>query len=132
MAGAARERAAGFLLWYLRDDLRAAAEIRFAADELGLAWRTLRRAADDLGVQRRKQAWGRDGFWTWALPDDLLDPDRPPPPELRPARGLCDCERTFPGDGACLNCGKSVLPDAKPYRAPTQARPGRIVVWGDL
>jgi putative DNA primase/helicase len=48
-------------------------EIRAAANEAGLAWHTVRRAQEKLGVVARKD--GLNGPWKWHLPEGA-QPDR--------------------------------------------------------
>jgi putative DNA primase/helicase len=55
---------------WLREQLRGgpkwATEIQEAARKAGHAWRTVRRAADTMGIERRRQG-GRNGQWIWSL-----------------------------------------------------------------
>ena len=55
------------------DDLLAAGakpakDVRRQTDAAGLAWRTVRRAADELHVARVKRGFGSTGEWVWELP----------------------------------------------------------------
>ena len=63
-----RGEATEWLLGYLRWGPRPVAEIREDAARAGHAWRTVRRAADDLGVIRS----GGPGS-TWELPKELRE-----------------------------------------------------------
>jgi putative DNA primase/helicase len=53
---------------FLRDELAdgplAAADLRARADAAGQAWRTVQRAADDLGVGRRRHGFGKGSEWS--------------------------------------------------------------------
>lgn len=62
----ARDGAAEFLLEVLRIDVVPAKVIEAEARAAGISWRTVRRAADDLGVIKRKD--GMSGGWYWSLP----------------------------------------------------------------
>jgi putative DNA primase/helicase len=62
-----REQAKQFLLDLLADGPVPSTTVYADGDEAGLAARTLRRAADDLGIERNKMGL-KDG-WEWALPD---------------------------------------------------------------
>jgi hypothetical protein len=42
--------------------------IEQAADEAGHAWRTVRRAKEDLGITSDRVGFGKEGRWEWALP----------------------------------------------------------------
>lgn len=59
-----------FLLSLLEDGPMAAKEIKDDADAAGFAWRTVHRAADKLGVEKRKNGFGK-AAWTWRLPPFL-------------------------------------------------------------
>lgn len=50
-------------------------EIRAAAASAGIAWITLRRAADELGIRARKTGFGPDGCWLWG-PNPAYDAHR--------------------------------------------------------
>ncbi len=60
---------------FLREVLGAgpvpSGKIEDEARKAGLAWRTVRRAKDQLGVRVRKT--GVDGGWVWSLPEDGHD-----------------------------------------------------------
>jgi hypothetical protein len=57
---------------WLKDTLIAGSleqqEVRKRAEAVGIAYRTLRRAKDSLGVRSRKGAMA--GAWIWCLPED--------------------------------------------------------------
>ncbi|MFM0002742.1 AAA family ATPase [Paraburkholderia dipogonis] len=61
-----RVAAAEFLEGLLSDGPMSSKQIRKDADEAGYAWRTMHRAADTLGVEKRKI--GMKEGWQWALP----------------------------------------------------------------
>ncbi|SOY56032.1 AAA family ATPase [Cupriavidus taiwanensis] len=61
----AQDAAADFLLQVLADDVVPAKEVESEAKAAGIAWRTVRRASDELNVKKRK---GDSGKWYWSLP----------------------------------------------------------------
>ncbi|WP_250865608.1 AAA family ATPase [Caballeronia sp. INSB1] len=61
-----RVEAAEFLEGLLADGPMSSKQIRKDADEAGFSWRTVHRAADSLGVEKRKL--GMKEGWRWALP----------------------------------------------------------------
>jgi len=61
-----REEAREFLLAALADGARSAKEIRRAAEADGLAWRTVQRAREDLGVRATRVGFASGA--TWRLP----------------------------------------------------------------
>ncbi len=61
----AKDAAIEFLKEVLGDDVVPMKSIEAEAKEAGIAWRTVRRAADALGVKSRK---GEGGKWYWSLP----------------------------------------------------------------
>ena len=65
---APRADAEGFLRELLAAGSMASADVEQEAKEAGISWRTLRRAADDIGVVKWRQG-GADGHWRWRLPD---------------------------------------------------------------
>lgn len=65
-----REEAANWLRDYLTDGPQSAKQVRAAANEAGLAWITVRRAKDALGIRPAKTRF--DGGWEWALPSKTL------------------------------------------------------------
>ncbi len=62
--------AAEWLTELLCDGAKKSAEIQQAANLEGIAWRTLRRAADDIGVVKVRQGGGVGSWVEWDLPDD--------------------------------------------------------------
>jgi putative DNA primase/helicase len=60
----AQDSAAAFLQEVLKDDLVPVKSIEAEAKEAGLAWRTIRRASDALGVVKRR---GAENRWYWSL-----------------------------------------------------------------
>jgi hypothetical protein len=65
---APRADAEGFLRELLTSGSMASGEVESKAKAAGISWRTLRRAADDLGVEKWREG-GADGHWRWRLPD---------------------------------------------------------------
>jgi hypothetical protein len=63
-----RADAEGFLRELLAAGSMASADVEQQAKAAGISWRTLRRAADAIGVKRWKEG-GADGRWFWRLPD---------------------------------------------------------------
>ena len=63
--GNAQDSAASFLQEVLKDDVVPVKSIESEAKEAGLAWRTIRRASDSLGVMKRR---GAENRWYWSLP----------------------------------------------------------------
>ncbi|WP_081063966.1 AAA family ATPase [Burkholderia cepacia] len=61
-----RAEASEFLEGLLSDGPMSSKQIRKDADEAGFSWRTMHRAADALGVEKRKV--GMKEGWQWALP----------------------------------------------------------------
>jgi hypothetical protein len=61
----AQDAAADFLRQVLGDDVVPSKMVESEAKEAGIAWRTVRRASDELGVKKRK---GDGGKWYWSLP----------------------------------------------------------------
>jgi hypothetical protein len=60
----AQDSAAAFLQEVLKNDLVPVKTIEAEAKEAGLAWRTIRRASDALGVLKRR---GTENRWYWSL-----------------------------------------------------------------
>ncbi len=63
--GNAQDSAAAFLREVLGDDLVPVKSIEAEAKDAGIAWRTIRRASDSLGVVKRR---GMENRWYWSLP----------------------------------------------------------------
>ena len=63
--GNAQDSAAAFLAEVLRDAVVPVKNIETEAKEAGLAWRTIRRASDAMGVVKRR---GAENRWYWSLP----------------------------------------------------------------
>jgi len=63
-----RNAAVDWLRTLLRDGAMSVQEIRKAAQEAGFSWRTVRRAAETLPIERRKKSF--DGGWEWRLECD--------------------------------------------------------------
>lgn len=67
---AAKAIAQEWLIAILMGGPRKQAEIQEEAATSGISWGTVRRAADELELVKKREGFGRGGFWTWALPDD--------------------------------------------------------------
>ena len=63
--GNAKDSAAAFLQEVLKGDLVPVKSIEAEAKEAGIAWRTIRRASDSLGVIKKR---GAENRWYWSLP----------------------------------------------------------------
>jgi hypothetical protein len=67
-----RDTATQFLRDVLKDRAMPTKWIENAAKQAGLAWRTVQRAASDLGViASRIGGIASEGEWQWQLPDDV-------------------------------------------------------------
>lgn len=64
----ARDEAAAFLRVELSRGPRPVTELKAAAKDAGLSWRTVERAKKEMGVEARKRGFA--GPWCWELPDD--------------------------------------------------------------
>ena len=64
--GNAQDSAAEFLQEVLKGDVVPVKSIETEAKEAGLAWRTIRRASDALGVVKKR---GAENRWYWSLPN---------------------------------------------------------------
>jgi putative DNA primase/helicase len=76
----AREEAAEWLRTVLVDGPMSAADVRSQAQAAGLAWATVRRAKERLGIvpQRLSEGAAGAGRWVWALPAEIARCSRPP------------------------------------------------------
>ena len=76
-----REDAADWLAATLDGAPMPSRQVKAAADEAGHAWRTVQRAMRSLGVQVKRDGFGKDGKTLWALPHsrqtDALAPHAP-------------------------------------------------------
>jgi putative DNA primase/helicase len=63
--GNAKDSAAEFLREVLKGDVVPVKSIEAEAKEAGIAWRTIRRASDALGVLKKR---GAENRWYWSLP----------------------------------------------------------------
>lgn len=61
----AQDAASAFLREVLRDDVVPVKTVEAEGKAAGLAWRTIRRASDALGVAKRR---GAENRWYWSLP----------------------------------------------------------------
>ena len=68
-----RRDAGDFLRELLADGAISSKQIKIDATEAGFVWRALHRAADRIGVIRRKN--GMKGGWFWSLPKMSLSPE---------------------------------------------------------
>ena len=76
--GGALGDAVAFLKALLSDGPLTAREIKQDADAAGYSWRTVHRAADKLGVEKRKEGGafgGRGAVWRWYLPGESTAQD---------------------------------------------------------
>ncbi len=64
----ALDEAKRFLCELLADGEVGAKQVRAAATDAGVSWRTVRRAKEDLRIKPRKSR--QDALWYWSLPDD--------------------------------------------------------------
>jgi hypothetical protein len=71
--GAAAD-AKAFLEEELADGPRPVQDLERAARQVGIASRTLQRARQDLGIQKRKVGFGKKGYWMMELPKDADEP----------------------------------------------------------
>jgi putative DNA primase/helicase len=72
------DSAVGYAMGWLTDVLDGRGEVPAAdvldmADDEKLARRTVQRAAHELGVQRRRDGFGKGAAWFWTLPDGIND-----------------------------------------------------------
>jgi putative DNA primase/helicase len=65
----AKARAKEFLETMLADGPVESKRVQAEAKAAGLAWRTVRRAGDGLQVKVERDGFGREGVWTWRLPN---------------------------------------------------------------
>jgi hypothetical protein len=70
-----RQEAIAFLQKELAGCSVAVSELKLAAKKAGIAWRTVERAANDLGVIRLSSGFA--GGWSWRLPESDLVPTTP-------------------------------------------------------
>jgi putative DNA primase/helicase len=63
-----RDREREWLKKRLADGPLDQATIRSYSDETGFSWRTIQRAATDLGVEKFRSGFGKGGRWSWRLP----------------------------------------------------------------
>ena len=71
--GDAVSEACAMLQDVLADGPVSVNDVKSEADEAGLAWRTVRRASDKLGIVKTKSAM--HGGWSWALPKVAKSPE---------------------------------------------------------
>ncbi|PIR48109.1 hypothetical protein COU80_06065 [Candidatus Peregrinibacteria bacterium CG10_big_fil_rev_8_21_14_0_10_55_24] len=64
----ALEEAEEYLKEELRDGPKRARELYADAKDAGISERTLKRAKANLNIERTKDGFGKDGFWSWQLP----------------------------------------------------------------
>jgi len=63
-----KAEAAEWITNYLAFGARKQNEIAEDSQQHGVSFRTLRRAAEDIGVVKVRRGFGKDGFWLWSLP----------------------------------------------------------------
>jgi len=89
--------AAEYLVGVLMFGARDAKQVADEGVAAGFSWRTLQRAAEKAGVQRKRQGFGKGSKVTWALPDSH--------PALKVAAAMT---------------GQTTLPGARRRRRPTR------------
>lgn len=65
------EEAVEFLRVELADDVMTSKAVQAAARDAQITERTLRRAAERVGVVKEKTGYGREGAWHWRLPNEV-------------------------------------------------------------
>jgi hypothetical protein len=63
-----KAEAAEWLTNYLSYGARKQNELAEDSTQQGMSFRTLRRAAEDIGIAKVRRGFGKDGFWLWSLP----------------------------------------------------------------
>lgn len=71
------EEAETFILGELAEGPRKVQELQEAADDLGLAWKTVQAAKGRLPVESEKKGFGKDGFWVWKRAEEAPKADGP-------------------------------------------------------
>ncbi len=62
-----RSEAADFLTDLLAAGPMKSGDVKRKAEQAGLSWRTVQRAATDAGVQKRRDGFGRDAAYFWSM-----------------------------------------------------------------
>ena len=76
MKPTAVDLAATFLEDILANGPQPSKAIRERGEAAGHAWKTLNRAKNELGIEAELRGFGKDGHWTWRLPDsEAAKPD---------------------------------------------------------
>ena len=96
-----RREAEDWLRDILADGPLAAKTIQQQAKDAGLAWITVRRAKDRLGIKPVKTRF--DGGWEWALPEDAQDAQSPGGEHLRGAGASSTESSTYNPDFGVQN-----------------------------
>ena len=77
-----RQAAADWLVRYLGFGPRPVKELREDAAQYGMSWATIRRAADDVKIEKFRVGFGKEGISVWTLPIGHPHTDgQPPDPE---------------------------------------------------
>jgi RecA-family ATPase len=63
-----KAEAAEWVTNYLSYGTRKQTELSEDSMQYGISFRTLRRAAEDIGIIKERRGFGKDGYWMWSLP----------------------------------------------------------------
>ena len=63
-----KAEAAEWLTNYLAYGARKQQEVAEDSNHYAITFRTLRRAAEDIGIEKDRRGFGKDGYWIWRLP----------------------------------------------------------------
>lgn len=93
-----KAEAAEWVTNYLSFGSRRQVELAEDCQQYGLSFRTVRRAADDIGITKERKGFGAKGYWLWSLPvgHPSLVPTCCDKPEIKTDTNL---------QQRCSNCG---------------------------